>query len=172
MNALLDADFIIHLRQMGCSQILIDMATKNNWTILLPQKAKLEATRKQSLDPALQAQIGNGFIKEVSCNRLTFDNLKVLHANLGEGELESLSIAYDCLDNRLTSYLILSDDTKARNRAKDYQIPSADTLVFLALANHLGLLPKQKVMDYLKSLAKHSFTPNAARLQLLVESLA
>lgn len=171
MNILLDADFLLHLQYSGCSKILLQLAVLENWTLYLPQKAKAEATKKQPLDIVISSQIINGNIKEAQCNPSTFNALRALHGNLGDGELESISIANDCPDKVTNSYMILSDDKTARNHAKELGINAIDILAFFVLANNTGILSKQKVVQYIKKLANGSYIVRKNVYQLLLKEL-
>jgi len=171
LNILLDADFLLHLQYSGCSRILLQLAAAEKWTLYIAQKAKAESTRKQQLDAVINAELMNGNIKEIQSSPSTFSALRALYANLGDGELESIAIAQDCLDKITNPYMILSDDRTARNCAKELGIATADILTFFVLANNSNLLPKQKVIQYIKRLAKHSYTVKSEVYSVLLKEL-
>lgn len=141
------------------------------WTLYLPHKAKKEATIKQDLDAIIGLQVNSGIIKEIHCNSTTFEELRAFYGNLGDGELESIAIAKDCLDKKTASYMILSDDKAARSHAKELGIPSLDILAFFVRANTAGIVSKQKVEQYVRKLASNGYVVRDDVYRLLMKVL-
>ncbi|HJS63950.1 MAG TPA: hypothetical protein VJ767_03725 [Nitrososphaeraceae archaeon] len=171
MRILLDANFIINLQYTNCDQVLITLAKKNSWDIYLPKIAEAEATQKNPLTKSILQNIKNGQIIRTHGNSNTINLFQKYHGNLGKGELESMAIAYDCPDKSTNPYVILSDDDKARKKAKNYGIKSQGILSIFILANHQGFLEKQKAIDYVKILIKNNFIPKPNAYLLYLNSL-
>jgi predicted nucleic acid-binding protein len=149
----------------------MDLAATKKWILYLPEKVKVEATKKQQLDNVISTAIINGKIKEINCHPSTFKTLRSLYGNLGDGELESISIAYDCPDKTFLQYMILSDDRKARNHARELGINAIDILAFFVLANNTGLLSKQKVIHYIGELAQNSYAVRDDVYKVLLKNM-
>lgn len=157
MNVLLDANFIINLQHTSCVDVLVQVAKNNGWTIYLGTKVKSEATVKKPLNDSISHHIAKGVIILTSCFDDTFQNLKGKFNNLGDGELESIAIAYDCPSKLVNPYTILSDDTVAKNKAKILGIDFLGIISFFVLANKLGLLIKKKALDCVDLLKQNNF---------------
>jgi predicted nucleic acid-binding protein len=115
--------------------------------------------------------VNSGNIKEIQCNPTTFDELRAFYGNLGDGELESIAIATDCLDKTTNPYMILSDDKTARKHAKELGILSLDILAFFVRANNAGIVSKQKVEQYIKKLVLNSYFVRDDVYLLLMKAL-
>jgi predicted nucleic acid-binding protein len=89
---------------------------------------------------------------------VTFNKLKAHYGNLGDGELESIAIAIDCIDKLSSPCVIFSDDRKARNKAKALGIAAFNILEFFIVANKSGILSKSMIIKYLTNLSKDSYS--------------
>jgi len=151
--------------------MLIDIASAKEWTILIAEKVISESTKKQELDVIIKSHIDKGNIKEVHCNPATFNRLRTHHGNLGDGELESIAIAIDCVDKLTAPYVIFSDDKKARNQAIALGINSFDILAFFVIANRSGILTKSMIIRYIDNLSKNNYSVRQDVYALLLKQI-
>lgn len=85
---------------------------------------------------------------------------KARYGNLGDGELEVISIISECLDKTFSPYLFLSDDKKATARAKELGMKSQGILTFLKLCNDYSIISKQEVIKFVSKLKNFTIKPN------------
>lgn len=171
MNVVLDSTIIIHLRHIGCSHILGAVSNRMGWKVYLPTKVRIEATRKEPLAEDIIEEIQNGNILEASPSKASFAVLKARHPNLGDGELDSISVVTECEDRTLRPYIILSDDAAARRQAERLGIECVGILPVLSLANRHGMLSKSKAIEYLERLQQNNFSPKQQYVDRFLRSL-
>jgi predicted nucleic acid-binding protein len=130
----------------------------SGWNIHLGDRVKTEATVKSPLNESFVQYIMKGLITPVSCLERTYQDFRSTYSNLGDGEIESMAIAYDCPTKVVNPYLILSDDGTARNRAMGLGISFFGIVSFFILANKQRVLMKEKAIKYVEILQKNSFS--------------
>jgi predicted nucleic acid-binding protein len=157
---------------MNCCNIIVDLSIKNKWEIYLPGKVINELTKgNRRLDKCIDNNIKQNKIVIIYCNPITFGMLQKKFSNLGEGELEAISIVTDCIQKLPNPYVVLSDDNRARKKAENLGIKFINILSILLLANHQHLLNKSIAMKYLKELQKNNFTIKSDAYNAFVSSL-
>jgi predicted nucleic acid-binding protein len=122
----------------------MNVAKRNGWDIIIPSKVHSEVISGGQPDNIILDGIQKGSISISYAHPTTFSTFMNMYTNLGNGELEAISIAYD---SGVHQYLILSDDNLATKRANKLGIPSLGILAFMVLANRQGLLSKKKQPD-------------------------
>lgn len=157
---MLDANFIINLKEIECSYLLSHVSKKLGWTYYLTPKVKEESTVQSPLDLEIVSQIQEGIIVNISCNKMTFNFLKGIYGGLGDGELEAISIINDCIDKTFSQYLFFSNDNKAVARAEELGMKSQGILTFLKLCNDYNIISKQEVIKYVSKLKNFTIKPN------------
>ena len=154
---MLDANFIINLQHVSGVDILTKVAKKNDWIVHMGTIVKSEVTEKRSLNHSFSDRIEKKDILLTSCNNGTFRFFKGQYTSLGDGELESIAIAYDCPTKLVRPYIILSDDTQAKNKAKILGINFLGIVSFFVLANKQGFLNKKKALEHVDLLKGYNF---------------
>lgn len=132
------------------------MAQKNGWDIIIPSKVRSEVIAGGQLESIIMDGIRKGNISISYAHLTTFNKFMNMYTNLGDGELEAISIAYH--SGTLKQYLILSDDNLATRRASELGIQSLGISTFVILANRQGLLSKKKAIQYINTLMKNRFS--------------
>jgi len=136
----------------------MQVARNSGWSIHLGNKVKTEATVKNSLSDSILQYVTNGDITLVACLERTYQNFKIKYSNLGDGEIESMAIAFDCPTKLVKPYIILSDDGTARNKAMVLGISFLGIVSFFILANKQGILMKDQAIKYVEVLRQNNFS--------------
>jgi predicted nucleic acid-binding protein len=150
---LLDACFLIGLRNCNKTFLLPEVANLLSWKLLIPSAAYNECVAK-TVDPNLCEMISKGLIVLCQSPPEVFAKIRERHSSLGNGEIDALAYAISCKEKKDPVIMITSDQRPIKV-ANEMGIKTLTTLDFFKKVCELGLMTKEEMHKFIPVLQKH-----------------
>lgn len=150
---LLDACFIIGLRDCNTTLLLPKVADLLSWKLYIPTAAYKECTAK-TVDPKLREMISNGSVIPCQSKRDMFEKIRNRYPSLGNGEIDAL--AYATARNKGNDLVIMiTSDQRTIKVAGELGVKTLTTLDFFKKVYELKLMTKEEMYALIPLLEKH-----------------
>lgn len=150
----LDACFLIVLSNTGRLDLLGKVAQPMSWVYYVPEAVYSESTVRRSTAEAVKRLVEEGTIHSCIVPEPLCSQLKIQYPNLGKGEIEALVFAMTERD-RGEEVLVVSDDVKAKNAARELGLDVLGILDFLRSCHDTSIMSGEEVKKYLPSLRRN-----------------
>jgi predicted nucleic acid-binding protein len=150
----LDACFLIVLRDTGRLDLLGKVAQPMSWVYYAPEAVYSESTARRPTAETVERLVEEGTIHRCVVPEPLCSQLKTQYASLARGEVEALAFAVTERD-RGEEVLVVSDDVKAKNAAGDLGLDVLGILDFLRSCHGAGVMSGEEVKRYLPSLRRN-----------------
>lgn len=144
---LLDACFIIGLRDCGKTRLLLEVAKLLSWKLYLPQAVYEECIAKKD-DPLLCEMISKGQITLCKSPPTLFLKCRDRYSGLGNGELDALAFALSLIPKEDDPISMITTDQKTLKIAKNLGINTLTTLDFFKNAYKLKLMTRDEIHQF------------------------
>jgi len=166
-TVVLDACFLIGLRDVGKLALLGEVAQSLNWSLLIPEDAYTECTLKTDERSAeIKRLISSTMVKTCQPDPKTLQEFSNRYLGLGKGETAALAFAFSCKQKNDPVIIITSDHRPIRV-AETLGIQTITTLDFFTKAYQLKLMSQQEVTDLVPLLKKYMWLSDKAINQFL-----
>jgi len=150
---LLDACFVIGLRDCNKTFLLPKVAPLLSWKVYIPNAVYKECTVRAS-DQNLDELIANGSVIPCQSERDVFEKIRERYPNLGIGEIDALAYATSC-DKRKGAVLMITSDQRPIKVASELGIKTLTTLDFFKKVYELRQMTKEEMYELIPLLEKH-----------------
>lgn len=155
VRAVLDACFLIALRDCKRLDLLTEVAEELSWKLVACEAVYAESTVKAALSLQLKQMVSDSIIEVPKIVPDTLLKMRARYPSLGAGEIESLSYAVQRKDEDGEPPLLFSDDRRARKAATDLGIPTVSMLDFLKKIHRHGIMTSDEIREFLPELSQH-----------------
>ena len=149
---LLDACFIIGLRDVNKIRLLPKVASLLSWKVYLPKAAYDECVAKTA-DPYLSKMMSNGLVSLCQSRHDIFERIRDRYPSLGKGEIDALAYAISC-DKKNDSVTMVTSDQRTIKIANELNVKTLTTLDFFKKAYELKLMTKQEIHNLIPLLER------------------
>ena len=166
----LDACFLILLRDTGRLNLLGMVSESMDWCYYVPEAVYLEATARMPEVSAVEQLVGDSVVNRCVAPDPLCNNLSARYPRLGRGEVEALAYALTEKD-RGEEVLVVSDDGRAEKAAERLGLEIVSTLDFLGSCHVSGVMSGDEVRGYLPLLKSRNFEVKEEELRRFLASL-
>jgi len=153
-TVILDACFMIGLRDIGQLTLLPKVAQALNWLFFIPEAAYSECTFKAERSTEIEALVASHTVQRCQPPSDILTGFSNRYFGLGKGETAVLAYAFACQQNNGLPIVITSDHRPIKI-AQALDIETITVLDFLKKAYDLQLLLKQEVLALIPLLKKY-----------------
>lgn len=150
---LLDACFLIGLRDCDKTFLLPRVANLLSWKLLIPNAAYNECVAKTA-DPNLNEMISKDLIVLCQSRPEVFAKIQERYPNLGKGEIDALAYAVSCKEKK-DPIIMITSDQRTIKVASEISIKTLTTLDFFKKVYELKLMTKEELHKFIPVLQKH-----------------
>ena len=165
----LDACFLIVLRDTGRLDLLGKVAQPMSWVYYAPESVYSEATVRRPVAEAVKRLVEEGTIHRCVVPEPLCSQLKTQYPSLARGEVEALAFAV-FERYRGEEVLVVSDDVKTNKAAGKLGLDILGILDFLSSCHGSGIMSGEEVKSYLPSL-RRNFEIEEDKLKKFLASL-
>lgn len=151
---MLDACFMIGLRDCGKLALLPKVAKLLSWKLIIPEAAYAECTAKKSTSSQIKKLVSNKSVEVRQAPPDVLSKLQNRYANLGKGEIEALAFAVSCKEENDRAIVITSDQRPCKV-ASELGIQTLSTLDFFKKVYELGLMTKKEMYAFIPTLKNY-----------------
>jgi len=149
---LLDACFVIGLRDCDKTFLLPKIASLLSWKVHIPNAVYDECTAK-TVDPNLCEMIENGQIILCQSERGLLKKIRERYPSLGNGEIDALAYATSHNDGT-DSVMMITSDQRTIKVASELGVKTLTTLNFFQKVYELKLMTKKEIYELIPLLEK------------------
>ena len=167
-TVLLDACFIIGLRDVGKLALLGKVAQLLNWSLLIPEDAYSECTFKtdeRSIE--IQKLISTQVVKTCQPPADILEEFRNRYLGLGKGETAALAFAFSCKQKN-DPVIVITSDQRPIKIAERLGIKTLTTLDFFTKVYDLNIMSKEEMIQFAPSLKKYMWLSDKAISEFLV----
>lgn len=150
---LLDACFVIGLRDCRKTFLLPRVASLLSWRLYIPEAAYNECTAKTA-DPDLCKMIADGFIIRCASQRSTLERIHDRYPSLGKGEVDAIAYAVSC-SKANQSVIVITSDQRPIKVASELGIKTLTTLDFFKKVYELKIMSREEMYALIPLLKNH-----------------
>ena len=151
---LLDACFIIGLRDCGKTHLLLEVAQRLSWNMYIPKAAYEECIAKKD-DQILCKMISEGTIIICESPPDIFSKYRNRYSSLGDGEIDALAFALSPERKGGNPIMMVTSDKRTIRVAKDLNVKTITTLDFFKYVYQLGLMTKEEMYRFAPTLKEN-----------------
>jgi predicted nucleic acid-binding protein len=150
---LLDACFIIGLRDCNKTFLLPKVANLLSWKLLIPNAAYNECVAR-TVDPNLCEMISENLIVPCQSRPEIFAKIRERYSSLGNGEIDALAHAISCKEKK-DPVIMITSDQRTIKVANEIGIKTLTTLDFFRKVYELKLMTKEEMHKFIPVLKQH-----------------
>lgn len=157
---LLDACFIIGLRDCNKTFLLPKVASLLSWKLHIPNAVYKECIAR-SVDPNLSEMMSSGLVIPCQSKRDMFQKIRDRYPSLGNGEIDALAYATSC-DKTDDPVMMITSDQRTIKVASELSVKTLTTLDFFKNVYKLKLMTKEEIHELIPLLEKRMWLSSKA----------
>lgn len=147
----INSTVLIALEELSLLSLLSQFTESTDFRFVIPENVFKEVSKGNPMSTKI---LKNNRFDKLSANREELNKLRNRYPNLGNGELEVITIA-KCDENR--NCIILTDDKIARSKAVYLGLVVHGTIWFLEQCCNSGILSKEKTLRLFEIIGHSNF---------------
>jgi predicted nucleic acid-binding protein len=164
---MLDACFIIGLRDVGKLSLLGKVAQLQNWSLLIPEDAYSECTFKTGeRSTEIRRLVSTKVITTCQPPPGILEEFRNRYMSLGKGETAALASAFSCKQSG-DPVIVITSDQRPTKIAERLGIQTMTTLDFFIKVYELNLMSREEVIAITPVLKKYMWLSDKAISEFL-----